>query len=234
MKYKKQLHIKKKAQILAFIPARKGSSRIKNKNIILFNKKPLIYYSIYSAIKSKYITDTVVYSNSDKIKILSKKFGANTNFNRPHNVSRNNTTMYQTIKYFLKKNLRFKNFDYLLLLQPTSPLRSYIDINKSIRKLFKNSKADGIISTFRVKKLKSVYPEKFMIENNGYLRVIKKNKIKSYKNLYLRNGPAIFLIKIKSLKAKMYNIKLLNYVMSEKKSLDINNVHDLKNFNYRL
>jgi CMP-N-acetylneuraminic acid synthetase len=69
-----------------------------------------------------------------------------------------------------------------------------------------------------------------MIEKKGYLKIIKRNKLRSKKNLYLRNGPAIFIFKINSLKRNLYDMKLLNYVMSEKNSLDINNRNDLKKF----
>tara|TARA_A100001015_G_scaffold321209_1_gene450782 strand:- start:2567 stop:2827 length:261 start_codon:yes stop_codon:yes gene_type:complete len=69
---------------IAIIPARSGSKRIKNKNIKLFNKKPIIYYSIMAAKKSKLFSEIYVSTNSNKIKDISKKFGAKI-LNRPNN-----------------------------------------------------------------------------------------------------------------------------------------------------
>jgi CMP-N,N'-diacetyllegionaminic acid synthase len=223
------LNIKNK--IIGFIPARKNSVRIKNKNLKLFNKRPLIYYSIKSSLKSKYISKTIVYTDSSKIRSISKQYGAIT-YSRPKKISQNKTSMYDTIKYFLKKNNTYKNYDYMALLQPTSPLRTFVDIDKAFIKLINDRKADGIISTFTVKNInKKNYPDKFMYKRKGYLIKIRKNKIKNKKTYFLRNGPAIFIFKIKSLKRKLYDIKLLNYNMSKKKSLDINYPEDL-NINY--
>ena len=69
---------------IAIIPARSGSKRIKNKNIKLFHKKPIIYYSIIAAKKSKLFSEIYVSTNSNKIKNISKKFGAKI-LNRPNN-----------------------------------------------------------------------------------------------------------------------------------------------------
>ena len=222
-----------KDKIIGFIPARKNSVRIKNKNLKLFNKRPLIYYSIKSSLKSKYISKTIVYTDSSKIKSISKKYGAIVKYNRPKKISENKTSMYDTIKYFLKKNNIYKNYDYMALLQPTSPLRTYVDIDKAFVKLIKDRKADGVISTFAVKNInKKNYPDKFMYKKKKYLVEIKKSKLKKKKKYFLRNGPAIFIFKIKSLKKKLYDIKLINYSMSKKKSLDINYPEDIaKNYN---
>jgi len=64
--------------ILAIIPARGGSKSVPKKNIKLLNGKPLIYYSIKAAQKSKMITDLVVTSDSEQILSISKKYGVNT------------------------------------------------------------------------------------------------------------------------------------------------------------
>ncbi|MDB2486439.1 hypothetical protein N9W91_06140, partial [Candidatus Pelagibacter bacterium] len=118
-------------KFIGFIPARMGSKRIPNKNLKLFRKKPLIFYSIEASKKSKYISETVVFSNSKKINIEAKKYDAITSYKRPNKVSKNSTTMFGTLDYFIKKNNIQDNFDYLVLLQPTSPLRNTRDINKA-------------------------------------------------------------------------------------------------------
>ena len=147
-------------KFIGFIPARMGSKRIPNKNLKLFRKKPLIFYSINASKKSKYISETVVFSNSKKINIEAKKYDAVTSYKRPNKVSKNTTTMFGTIDYFVKKNNIQDNFDYLVLLQPTSPLRNTRDINKACKMVLQNKKADGLISTFFVKKVKKNHPNK--------------------------------------------------------------------------
>ena len=63
-------------RILAVIPARAGSKGIPNKNIRIIGGKPLIYYSINNAISSKYITDTVVTTDPDAVRIIATQMGA--------------------------------------------------------------------------------------------------------------------------------------------------------------
>lgn len=220
--------ITKKNNFFGFIPARGGSKRVKNKNIKLFKKKPLIYYSIKSSLKSKFIDETVVYSDSDKIKYLSKKLGAEVEYDRPKIISNDSTTMYETIKFFLKKNKKYKKFKYIALLQPTSPLRNHLDIDKAVKKLLKNKTADGILSTFLIRNFNKKYPDKFMYEQNGFLKRTNVYKKNQHKKIFLRNGPAIFIFKTKSLNKDLYNLKLINYIMSEKRSLDINYPQDFK------
>jgi len=74
--------------IVAIIPARSGSKSIKNKNIIKYKNKPLIYHSIKVALKSKLITRVLVSTDSKKYLLLSKKFGAEAPFLRPKNISK--------------------------------------------------------------------------------------------------------------------------------------------------
>lgn len=216
------------AKFIGFIPARKGSKRVPNKNLRLIKNKPLIYYSIDASKKSKFILETVVYSDSKKINQLAKKFGAVSNYKRPKKISENSTSMYETLNYFIKKYNINKKFDYLVLLQPTSPLRNTFDINRACKMMIKNKKADGLLSTFFVKKLKDEYPDKFMILKNNFLKNIDKSNIKYNSKVFLRNGPSIFIIKIKSVKKKLYNNNLLNFIMPERRSLDLNTLNDFK------
>ena len=73
------------------------------KNLLKIKNKPLIYYSINASVKSKYISKTILYSDSTKILKVGKKFAAITDYLRPKNISKDNTTMYQTLSYFFKK-----------------------------------------------------------------------------------------------------------------------------------
>ena len=122
--------MKNNKKIIAIIPARSGSKGLLNKNIKLFNKKPLIYWTIKSALQSKYIDKCFVSTDSKKISNLSKKFGADSSFLRPKNISGHQSDISSTIIHTLKK---FNNdYDIIILLQPTSPLRDVKDINQSL------------------------------------------------------------------------------------------------------
>lgn len=226
--FKKKSLIRRK-NFLAFIPARSGSTRIPNKNVKLINKKPLIYYSIKSSLMSKHISETVLFSDSSKILKLGKKFGANISYKRPKYISQKKTSMAETIIYFVKKYDIKQNYNYLVLIQPTSPLRNTNDIDRSCSKILKNKNVDGLISTHKVNKKKiKEYPNKFMYEKNKLLKKIDKKKIsKINKNFFLRNGPAIYIIKTNLISKKLYNRKLINFVMPISRSLDINTYNDL-------
>ena len=157
-----------KKKILAVIPARKGSKRILNKNMRLLNKKPLIYYTIMAAIKSKLITDTVVSTDCHKIFKFAKKFKKiNTPFLRPSNLASDDVETYPVIKHATIQMEKIKNiqYDLIILLQPTCPLRTSDHIDCSI-KIFEQTKADSVISVvnvgpnhpLRMKKIKKKWP----------------------------------------------------------------------------
>ena len=109
-------------KVLIFIPARAGSKRIKNKNIRKINGKPLIYWTIKYAKKYAKNEDIVVSSNSKTINQISVnekvKF-----IKRPKKISGDNAEVYFAVVHTLKKIENSKKYEYIALLQPTSPLR---------------------------------------------------------------------------------------------------------------
>lgn len=132
--------------LLAIIPARGGSKSILNKNIKIFNKKPLIYWTIKSALESKLIDKVVVSSDSKRILKLSKKFGADVIL-RPKKISGDKATTESAVKHCIKY---FKNsFESIILLEPTSPLRTKKDIDNAI-KFFKSNKLDSCFSGAKI------------------------------------------------------------------------------------
>ena len=122
-------------KILAVIPARSGSERVKNKNIRLLNNHPIISYSIISA-KSTGIFDRVVVSTDSKtIKDIASYYGADVPFLRPKNISTSKSIDYEWIIHALDKKVKKiynEEYDYLAILRPTTPQRS----SKSILQAF--------------------------------------------------------------------------------------------------
>ncbi len=133
--------------LLTLICARKGSKGIKNKNIKLFNGKPLIYYTIKKALTSKFIDEVYVSTDSNKISKISKVFGAKIRFLRKKNLSKDTTPEIKVWKDAISRleKLNRKKYDYLCVLPVTSPLRLTKDIDDCI-KIFKSKKCDGVIT----------------------------------------------------------------------------------------
>ena len=225
MKRKKNLektNIGKKKTFLAIIPARGNSQRIRNKNLIKLNKKPLIYWTIVSAIRSKYISKVCVTSDSKKILDYSKKFNVTTIL-RPKNLSGNIIMPDHAIKHaYLKLK---KEYDYIVMLQPTSPLRTYRDIDNSIDIILKNKSnslfSSSIESRFIWKKNKITYqPINYDLKNRPRHQDV---------SFYFENG-SIYISESKLFIQKTNRLggKISTYVMPFEKSIDIDNIEDLK------
>ncbi len=130
-------------KIIAIIPARSGSKRLKFKNIRIFNGKPLFIWSMLSAQKSKYIDQIYLSTDSKKINEIAKKNGFRINKLRAKKLARDKARSSDLISDILYKVK--KKFDFFILLQPTSPLRRIRDIDFAIKKLI-NKKNNSLIS----------------------------------------------------------------------------------------
>ena len=208
---------------LVIIPARGNSVRIKEKNIKLIKKRPLIYYTIKEAKKSKYIQKIFVSTDNPNIKKISQKYGALVPFMRKKSLAKKNSLMHSVIKDFItmiKKKVKI-NYKYIILLQPTSPLRKSTDINKACKLILENPAADCLVSTCDFKKGDNI--KKKMYTNNKYLSYRKNG---TYNIPCLRNGPAILITKIKNIQKFLIGGKILNFKMPVDRSIDINEFKD--------
>lgn len=125
-------------KVLALIPARGGSKGIKDKNIIDVEGRPLIAYSIEAAAASQYIDRIIVTTDSEKIKIISEKWGAEVPFLRPAEYAADNSTTLAAVLHAIRKlQSEGETFDILVLLQPTSPLRTKEDIDGALEKFIR-------------------------------------------------------------------------------------------------
>jgi len=126
--------------ILAIIPARGGSKRLPKKNVRILRGKPLIFYTIDTANKSKYLDRVIVSTDDKKIAEISAKYGAEV-IERPKKLARDDSPIIDAIFHVLNKI----EADIVVLLQPTSPLRTAKDIDEAIN-LFIDNKCDSVIS----------------------------------------------------------------------------------------
>ena len=222
-------------RILFLIPARGGSKGIPNKNIVQLNSKPLIGYTIEECLKisKTYDCEICVSTDSIEIKNVAESFGIKVPFLRPEDISTDTTSSEDVILHAIdwyEKN--GKHFDFVVLLQQTSPLRNHKHIEEAIYKYLENqtNNIDMLVSV----KISKANPYFNLFEENdkGMLR-------KSINSNYTRrqdcpitfeyNG-AIYVINIKSLREKgILNFdKIKKYQMDDISSLDIDEPIDLK------
>jgi CMP-N-acetylneuraminic acid synthetase len=213
---------------LAIIPARGGSKRLPNKNILNLNGKPLIVWSIEAAKKSKYIDDIVVTSDSDKILEIAKKNNIIA-LKRPEKLATDCATTVDVIRNVIE-NMNEK-YEYLVLLQPTSPLRNEKHIDEAIE-LLETKKADAIISVCEMEHSplwSNVLPDDLSMKN--FLRKDIKNKRSQDLEKYYRINGAIYISKIdKFLKQNTLFLdeNIYAYIMNRKSSVDIDDEIDFK------
>ena len=217
----------KNKTFLAIIPARGGSKRLPCKNILGLNGKPLIAYSIESGLNSKYIDKVVVSSDDDEILTISKRYGAVT-INRPDELASDIATTFDAIKHTVDN---YEKYDYIVLLQATSPLRDEKHIDEAIE-LLELKKADAVVSVCKMDHSplwSNTLDESLSMV--GFLKdEVLKKRSQDLEKYYRLNG-AIYICKTeKLLEEKSFFLKenIFSYVMDRKSSVDIDEEIDFK------
>ena len=217
---------------LCTICMRKGSREVKDKNFRLINGKPLMYYTIKQAIKSKIFDNIVASTDSKQILKYAKSYGADGWFLRSKKLSSNFSSKIPVIKHALIEAEKFysKSFKFVVDLDVSSPLRNVEDIIKAY-KFFLRKKADILITVSRSRK-------------NPYFNIVEiRNKkvkiIKSAgKNIFRRQdapqtfdmNASIYMWTRKALlnSRSLYNKKTILYEMPVYRSIDIDSKLDFK------
>jgi CMP-N-acetylneuraminic acid synthetase len=138
-------------RILGVIPARGGSKSVPRKNIALLHGKPLLAYTIEAAQGSQRLTHTVVSSEDADILEIARKYGAATPFVRPAELASDEAPTLPVVRHAVSEMERLENltYDYIVLLQPTTPLRRPSDIDAALDKLIATG-ADSVVSVCEV------------------------------------------------------------------------------------
>lgn len=224
--------------ILCFIPARKGSKGIKNKNEKKINGKELYRYTFETAKKLKNKVTTLVSTDSKNILNASQKYNFLNNGLRPKILSGDKVLTIDVLKYELKKieeRLDFR-FKYILLLQVTSPFRNEKKILDAI-KYIEGKKYDSVIS---ISDVGGYHPDRMKIIHGDYLKNYNKSKKEnmlprqSLKKTYIRSG-SFYLIERKSLikNNSFVGNKCKGILLKDKETINIDTKIDLliaKNF----
>jgi CMP-N-acetylneuraminic acid synthetase len=219
-----------KFRFLAIIPARSGNQEIKNKNIIKIKKKLLIEYTLINAKKSKLLDDIIVSTNSRKIQSITIKNGIECPYLRPKRLATKLSHVSETLFYTLKKceKINKKKYDYVVMLQPTSPKRDRNEIDRCIKKIIKY-KSNSLISLVR---LEEPHPMKLKkIDNNYVVPFIKNIKDnlprQKLEKIYAPSGNIYIFSRALILRKKLSSKDMLYDLIENKDYLNINNQTDI-------
>ena len=155
-------------KVLAIIPARGGSKGLPEKNIRPICGKPLIGWSILQGLESQYIDEVVVTTDSQKILNIAKQFGANVPFIRPKSLADDDASSIDVLLHAVDYLAQVgREYDYVVLLEPTSPLRDISDIDGAIELLSSNELAESVVG---VTKVEGSHPSFMFTVHNKLLR----------------------------------------------------------------
>lgn len=215
--------------ILAIIPARSGSKGIADKNIKELNHKPLMAYTILACKKSNIFDNILVSTDSIKYAKIAEQYGASVPFLRPEELAADYTSTNDVIVHVLKELKQLgKTYDYIMLLQPTSPLRNKKHILESANILFEKH-ADSVVSI--CKSDAAPYLEVRLTETGELTMPFPDKQIRrqDYPQTYKLNGAIYFISTSHFLKNKsFYKGRTFPYVMSTFDSVDIDDDFQFK------
>lgn len=213
---------------LGVITARSGSKGIKDKNIRELLGKPLMVYTIESALKCQYIDKVMVSTDSDTYATIAKNYGAEVPFLRSDKNSTDQAksidVLLEVLEEYEKRGYKFKN---IVLLQPTSPLRTCQNLEEAFQ-LFYDKRADSVVSVCECEHnplLSGVLPD-----NLNMSRFIKSENNLRRQNLqkYYRLNGAIYISNVSKLRhiRSFYGERSYAYIMSQDESIDIDSEQD--------
>jgi len=219
----------KEKKILAIIIARGGSKGVPRKNIKIAGGKPLLAWMFEAAKQSKYIDRLILSSDDSEIISVAKKIGCDAPFVRPLEFSQDKSSVSDVVIHALNE---IKGFDYVMMLQPTSPLTITEDIDGCID-FFINSKAKSIVSVAEPQK--NPYWAFTMEEENKLVPVFGQKYFNQQRQelpmVYIPTG-AFYMAQSKWFleNKSFYTDATLGYLIPTERSLDIDSELDFKVF----
>lgn len=222
---------------LIFIPARSGSKSLKNKNLTILKKKPLIFYTLKIAIELKKKINSEIFLSTDSKRIFnySNKIVKLQKYLRPKNISSDSSNIIEAvihcINYYKKQN---QSFDSIILLQPTSPIRQIKELLDAI-KMYEKKKLKSLMSVSNVKE----HPNEIIKLNNqkskkwSYIVNFSKNiyQRQQYCNNFFFIDGNFYISKVAFLKKHNTFLKrniTMPFITNKCWSIDINTEEDLK------
>ena len=218
-------------RILAIVTARGGSKGLPGKNIKEINGRPLIGWTLKQVKESQYIDEIFVSTDSDEIADVSRQCGVNVPVLRPAYLAEDTTPSIEVILYTIQLlENQGKNFDYIMLLEPTSPLRKKGDIDNIIKAAGDNPEKDGVIS---VGEIHGEHPMivKTVDKSGVIVPYIAKTKEvyqrQQFDKAYFPYGVG-YLIKTSKLKEErtIYTNNMLPYYIERWQNYEIDDIYD--------
>lgn len=219
-------------RVLGVITARGGSKGVEKKNILEVGGKPLIAWTIESARKSRLIDRLILSSDDQEIIAVSERFGCEAPFIRPDYLASDTATSFSVVLHALDSI--DENYDIALLLQPTSPLRSEVDIDECIK--LSTISGSSVSVTECAKPIHWIYslPSKYsmtpVIEQHE--QILRRQDAPV---TYALNG-AVYAFDCQTLRDRgaFVTKETVPYVMPECRSLDIDSPDDINYFEFLL
>ena len=213
-------------KILGIIPARAGSKRVPQKNFKPFAGTTLSNLAIQQGLASKYITTLAISTDSDDVLNIAKQYKNVHALKRPAEISDDQSPAIDYVRHALITLEHDIPFDVVVILQPSSPLRSSVDIDSTIELLLQHPEADSAVSVVKVDHMVHPYKLKVM-ENHQLLPFIEDEAgrfaAQDLPDIYVRNC-AVYATWRKDLETRKDVIgqKSMGYIMPADTSVDIN------------
>ena len=208
---------------LAIIPARSGSKGLPDKNIKLLCGRPLLAHSVEVAIESGKFGKVFVSTDSDRYAQIAKECGASADFLRSEEMSSDTAGSWDAVREVISElKKRGEHYDNIMLLQPTSPLRTAEDIVNAFN-LFEEKDADAVLSVTETDHsplwCNTLPPDRSM---DSFFRPEYENTPRQLLPTYYRINGAIYLINCKCLNDEnMFAANTYAYIMPRERSVDI-------------
>jgi N-acylneuraminate cytidylyltransferase/CMP-N,N'-diacetyllegionaminic acid synthase len=218
-------------EILYIIPARGGSKGLPGKNIRLLGNKPLIAYSIEAAVNSIFKGTVIVSTDDEEIASVGKKYGATVPFIRPNELATDAAStmdvVFHAINFYKQQHVFF---DLIVVLQPTSPLRTSTDIDQAIS-LMKEKNVAAVVSVCESEHhplWTNILPADGSMKN--FIREEVKGKNRQQLPVNFRLNGALYISKSEALEIYKGFIheKTIAYIMPTDRSVDIDHEIDFK------
>jgi len=221
----------KHASVLAMITARGGSKGLPRKNIRTLAGKPLIAHTIENASEAHLLDRTVISTDDEEIMAVAREYGGDVPFLRPEGLARDESSVYPVLTHALRWLREHQGYspDYVMLLQPTSPLRTAEDIDRCVELALEHN-ADGIVSLTEVKA--HPYHTKLLSEDGIIGSFLPMDNVSDRRQglprVYAPNGAVYMGRSDLVMEAEtFYFPRTYAYVMPQERSLDVDTPLDL-------
>lgn len=216
---------------IAIIPARGGSKRLPDKNMRILAGKPLIGWTIESAIESGVFSRVVVSTDSWEIAVMAAQFGAEVPFMRPEELASDDTPSIEVLIHAANSLMAGKEtpWTHLACLQPTSPLRTAENIREAVH-LLEEKQADAIISVCKSEHSplwSNTLPDSLSLD--GFIpEHVQKTPSQQLPEYYRLNGALYFCRIPRMIEERTLFLKTgtYAYIMSRRDSIDIDDQVD--------